>query len=176
VWMAGVGGCYRFRHMSQIENLLSANQGYAAARANVTDARPGRHLAVVTCMDARIDVFAVIGLHLGEAHVIRNAGGRVTEDVLRSLALSSHVLGVDTVVVMQHTKCGLAGVTNDELQRITGADVGFLPIDDHAAALGEDIDLLIATSYLAPLQVIAGFIYDVESGELDDIAYWERPG
>jgi carbonic anhydrase len=160
--------------MSQIENVLSANRGYAAARANVTDARPGRHMAVVTCMDARIDVFAVLGLHLGEAHVIRNAGGRVTEDVLRSLALSSHVLGVDTVVVMQHTKCGLAGVTDAELQRITGADLGFFPIDDHAAALGEDIDLLTNTPYLAPLQVIAGFIYDVESGELDDIAYWER--
>ena len=71
---------------------------------------------MITCMDARIDVFAVLGLHLGEAHVIRNAGGRVTEDVLRSLALSCHVLGVDTVVVMQHTKCGLTGVTDEYLR------------------------------------------------------------
>src|ERR1700727_937508 len=113
--------------MTEIARLLAANDDYAAARANVADHRPGRQLAVVTCMDARIDVFAVLGLHLGEAHVIRNAGGRVTEDVLRSLALSSHVLGVDTVVVMQHTKCGLAGVTDSELQRITGADLGFFP-------------------------------------------------
>ncbi len=67
-------------------------------------------------MDARIDVFAVLGLHLGEAHVIRNAGGRVTDDVLRSLALSSGVLGVDTAVVMQHTGCGLAGVSDAELR------------------------------------------------------------
>ena len=110
--------------MSQITELLAANKGYAAARANVADARPGRHLAVVTCMDARIDVFAALGLHLGEAHVIRNAGGRVTEDVLRSLALSSHVLGVDTVVVMQHTQCGLAGRTDSELRELTGADLG----------------------------------------------------
>ena len=95
-------------------------------------------------MDARIDVFAALGLHLGEAHVIRNAGGRVTDDVLRSLALSSHVLGVDTVVVMQHTKCGLAGVTDEELRTLTGADLGFFPIDDHAAALREDIELLTA--------------------------------
>ena len=87
----------------------------------MADPRPGRHLAVVTCMDARIDVFAVLGLHLGEAHVIRNAGGRVTDDVLRSLALSSGVLGVDTAVVMQHTKCGLAGVTDAELRALTGA-------------------------------------------------------
>ena len=90
-------------------------------------------------MDARIDVFAVLGLHLGEAHVIRNAGGRVTDDVLRSLALSSGVLGVDTAVVMQHTKCGLAGVSDAELRALTGADLEFFPIDDHAAALREDV-------------------------------------
>ena len=101
-------------------------------------------MAVVTCMDARIDVFAALGLHLGEAHVIRNAGGRVTDDVLRSLALSSQIFGVDTVVGMQHTKCGLAGVTGKELRKLTGADLGFFPIDDHAAALREDIALLAA--------------------------------
>src|SRR6202453_2008866 len=116
--------------MPQIAHLLTANQGYAAARANVADPRPSRHMAVITCMDARIDVFAALGLHLGEAHVIRNAGGRVTEDVLRSLALSSHVLGVDTVVVMQHTQCGLAGGTDEELRKLTGAELGFLPIHD----------------------------------------------
>src|SRR3954470_23761740 len=128
--------------MTQIAKLLAANEAYAAARANVADARPGRRLAVVTCMDARIDVFAALGLHLGEANVIRNAGGRVTEDVLRSLALATHVLGVDTVVVMQHTKCGLVGVTDEELRKLTGADLGFQSIDDHAAALGEDIEVL----------------------------------
>lgn len=161
--------------MNQVTHLLAANQGYAAARATVTDARPSRRLAVVTCMDARIDVFAALGLHLGEAHVIRNAGGRVTDDVLRSLALSSHVLGADTVVVMQHTQCGLAGVTNDELRERTGADLGFLPIDDHTAALREDIQLLADTIYLSPVQVIAGFVYDVESGEIDEVVRWERP-
>jgi carbonic anhydrase len=162
--------------ITEISQLLSANRGYAAARASVADPRPGRHMAVVTCMDARIDVFAVLGLHLGEAHVIRNAGGRVTDDVLRSLALSSNVLGVQTVVVMQHTKCGLAGVTDEELREITGANLGFFPIDDHAAALREDIALLAEKPYLSPLKVIAGFIYDVESGQMDDVVYWERSG
>ncbi|MEY2403866.1 MAG: carbonic anhydrase [Acidimicrobiaceae bacterium] len=160
--------------MTQVESLLDANKGYAAARANVADRSPGRRLAVVTCMDARIDVFAVLGLHLGEALVIRNAGGRVTDDVLRSLALSCHVLGVDTVVVMQHTQCGLAGVSDEELQELTGADLGFFPIDDHAAALREDIELLTTRTYLEPLQVIAGFVYDVESGEIDDVVRWNR--
>ena len=162
--------------MTQVQRLLDANVGYAAARANVHDARPSRHLAIVTCMDARIDVFAVLGLHLGESHVIRNAGGRITDDVLRSLALSCHVLGVDTVVVMQHTKCGLAGVTDEELRERTGADLGFFPIDDHAAALNEDIALLTTKDFLHPLKVIAGFVYDVESGELSDVVRWERDG
>src|SRR4051794_15678705 len=151
--------------MTEVKRLLVANEAYAAARANVADPRPSRRLAVVTCMDARIDVFAALGLHLGEAHVIRNAGGRVTDDVLRSLTLSSHVLGVDTVVVMQHTKCGLSGVSDEELRRRTGADFGFFPIDDHAAALREDVDLLEAKLYLAPPKVIAGFVFDGGTGE-----------
>jgi carbonic anhydrase len=160
--------------MTEVSRLLADNKAYAAARANVADPRPSRRLAVVTCMDARIDVFAALGLHLGEAHVIRNAGGRVTDDVLRSLTLSSHVLGVDTVVVMQHTKCGLAGVTDQELRRRTGADFGFFPIDDHAAALREDIESLISKPYLEPLEIIAGFVYDVESGDVADVVRWQR--
>ena len=126
-------------------------------------------------MDARIDVFAALGLHLGEAHVLRNAGGRVTDDVLRSLALSTHVLGVDTVVVMQHTACGLTGVTDEALRALTGADLGFFPIDDHTKALSEDIAVLTAQPYLAQLAVVAGFVYDVESGEIENVVRWERP-
>jgi carbonic anhydrase len=156
------------------DSLLTANAAYASARASFGDRGPGRRLAVVTCMDARIDVFAVLGLHLGEALVIRNAGARVTEDVLRSLALATHVLGVDTVVLMQHTKCGVAGVTDEELQERTGAELDFLPIADHAAALRSDIDELTAKPFLEPLQAIAGFVYDVETGEIDDVVRWER--
>ena len=152
--------------MTEIARLLAANHGYAAAHAGAAGARPSRHLAVVTCMDARIDVFAVLGLHLGEANVIRNAGGRVTDDVLRSLALATHVLGVDTAVIMQHTKCGLAGVTDEELRRLTGADLGFLSIDDHAAVLRNDVEALSTTPYLTPLKAVAGFVYDVETGRL----------
>ena len=160
--------------VSQIARLLAANEEYASARARVADATPSRHLAVVTCMDARIDVFAALGLHLGEAHVLRNAGGRVTDDVLRSLALSSHYLGVETVVLMQHTKCGLRGVRNEDLQTRTGADFPFFPIDDHAAALREDIELLTTKEFLSTVKVVAGFVYDVESGEIDDVVSWQR--
>lgn len=161
--------------MPQLDRLLAGNKHYAAARAQVGDSRPSLRLAVVTCMDARIDVFAALGLHLGEAHVIRNAGGRVTEDVLRSLALSTHVLGVDTVVVMQHTKCGLVGVSDEELRSRTGADLGFLPIDDHAADLREDIDRLVATPFLDVVHTFAGFVFDVDTGEVQDVVRWDRP-
>jgi hypothetical protein len=82
---------------------------------------------------------------------------------------------VDTVAVMQHTKCGLAGVSDEYLRDRTGADLGFYPIDDHAAALAEDVDLLASTPYLQPIRVIAGFVYDVESGEISDVVRWERP-
>ena len=160
--------------MTEVARLLEANRAYAPRHHAVPEARPSRRLAVVTCMDARIDVFAALGLELGDAHVIRNAGGRVTEDVLRSLALSTHVLGVDTVVVMQHTQCGLAGVTDDELRERTGADLGFLPIDDHESALRDDIELLTRTTYLGPVQVLAGFVYDVATGHVGAVVRWER--
>ncbi len=160
--------------MTEIARLLAANRWYAAARA-AADPRPSRRLAVVTCMDARIDVFAVFGLHLGEALVVRNAGGRVTGDVLRSLALSCHVLGVDTVVVVQHTACGLAGVTDRELRELTGADLAFLPIGDHTAALRQDVETIANTPYLRPIVAVAGFVYDVETGQVEEVVRWGRP-
>lgn len=160
---------------TQIDSLFFANKAYASARANGGNSQPGRHLAIVTCMDARIDVFAALGLYIGDAHVIRNAGGRVTEDVERSLAVSSHILGVQTVVVMQHTRCGLEGVTDAELRERTGADLGFFPIANHETALAEDVKTLASTPYLNKLETIAGIIYDVESGELRDVVRWQRP-
>ncbi len=166
------------QQVSELDRLLEANAAYAAARPDdgaTASPRPRRRLAVVTCMDARIDVFAVLGLKLGEAHVLRNAGGRVTADVLRSLALSTHVLGVRTVVVMQHTKCGLTGVTDQELRNRTGADLGFLPIDDHEAALREDVDHLLAQPYLSLINAVSGLVFDVERGRISPIVTRERP-
>jgi carbonic anhydrase len=81
---------------------------------------------------------------------------------------------VDTAVIMQHTQCGLAGRSDEELRAITGADLGFFPIDDHREALREDVELLTRTPYLGRLVLIAGLIYDVESGEIDDVVRWER--
>jgi carbonic anhydrase len=157
--------------MHRIDELLEANERYVASGgpAPSVDGRPTRHFAVVTCMDARIDVFAVLGLNVGESMVLRNAGGRITEDVLRSLALAIHVLGVDEVIVMQHTGCGLTGVTDEELQLQTGSDVDFLAIDDHEAALRRDLDVLVSTPYLQGIRVVAGLVYDVTSGKVQEM-------
>src|SRR5690242_7063241 len=104
-----------------------------------SDPRPARQLAVVTCMDARVEPLGAFGLQLGDAHVVRNAGGRVTEDVLRSVAFAAHVLSVDTVVVVHHTGCGLVGRRDDDLRALTGADLPFHPITAHDAALRADV-------------------------------------
>lgn len=159
--------------MTVIDELLAASQ--RAPAPGLPDRRPARRLAVVTCMDARIDVGAVLGLHLGDAHVIRNAGGRVTEDVCRSLALSSATLGVDTAIVMQHTGCGLEGTSDAELRNRIGAELAFLPITDHEASIRDDVGLLAGVPYLRGLRTIAGFLYDVDSGHIEDITRWVRP-
>ncbi len=160
--------------MTLIDDLLAANQASLTNHVHRPDPRPVRRLVVVTCMDARIDVFAVLGLEPGDAHVVRNAGGRVTDDVLRSLAVSTHVLGTDTVVVMQHTRCGMVGVSDEELQRLTAADLDFLAIDDHATALEHDVGQLGATPYLDRVHTIAGLLYDLESGRVDQLTTWHR--
>jgi carbonic anhydrase len=154
----------------RIDDLLAANEKFVAGGGPEPSesSRPTQQLAVVTCMDARIDVFAVLGLHVGQANVFRNAGGRVTEDVLRSLALANHALGVDAVVVMQHTDCGLTGVTDEELQELTGADLDFRAIGDHAATLERDLDALSDTAYLDGIHTIAGLLYDVVSGKVTE--------
>ena len=156
--------------VTDLEQLLSANRAYAANYDGLESPRPARALAVVTCMDVRIDVLPILGLTLGDAHVIRNAGARVTTDVLRSLALSVHSFGVDTVALMQHTRCGLAGATNAELQARTGCDLDFLTIDDHRTALLDDIATLANTPYLEPRKVVAGLVYDVDTGEVEQVA------
>jgi carbonic anhydrase len=153
----------------EIDRLIAANAAHAAAHVAPRDARPRRQLAVVTCMDARIDVFDALGLAIGDAHVIRNAGGRVTEDVLRSLALSVHVLDVRRVVLLQHTRCGLEGVTDEELAELAGAPLSFLPIADHDQALAEDAEELAGTAYLSPVEEIAGLVYDVDTGTLREV-------
>jgi carbonic anhydrase len=162
--------------MNVVDELIAANQRYAAEAPDLPSrATPSRNLAVLTCMDARIDPPSVLGLDLGAAHVLRNAGGRVTDDVLRSLALSVHVLDVRTVVVMHHTGCGLAGTSDEELRARTGADLPFLTIDDHAGALRVDTERLRDADFLVPLRTVAGLLFDVGTGRVSELTRWTRP-
>jgi len=150
--------------MGEIDRLLTSNEQYASTFSSMSGASPTRKLAVVTCMDTRIDPLRALGLHIGEAHVIRNAGGRITEDVLRSLAVSVHLLGVQAIVVMQHTGCGLIGVSEEDLQRLTGASLPFHPIGDPEAALDEDLATIRGADYFNAVDTLAGFRFDVETG------------
>jgi carbonic anhydrase len=128
----------------------------------------GRSIAILTCMDARIDLFVGLGVGVGDAFVLRNAGGRVTADVVRSVAVCAYVRGVREFGILHHTDCGLDGVSNAELARRTGlTGVDFLPFDGLAASVREDVDALLAARVLPPDATVWGAVYDVRSAAVD---------
>jgi carbonic anhydrase len=156
-------------------DIVAANTAYAA-QFDLADlaAPPRRNLAVVTCMDCRIDPLAILGLEPGDAHVLRNAGARVTDDVLRSLVKSINQLGVHRVAVMHHTDCGAAKIVLENLRatvlEATGhdpADVDFHLIADEDAALAADVEAVRACRYLPAGTEVAGLLYDVATGVAD---------
>jgi carbonic anhydrase len=157
------------------DDLISANAAYAEDFAlGDLPAPPRRQLAVITCMDCRIDPLAVLGLEPGDAHVLRNAGARVTDDMLRSLVKSVNQLGVERVVVMHHTDCGASKIVLSQLREkvteATGndpAEVEFHLIDDPAAALAADVEALRTYPYLPAGTPILGMVYDVHTGVAD---------
>ncbi len=137
---------------------------------------PGRKVAVLVCMDARIDPAKVLGLEEGDAHVIRNAGGRASDDAIRSLAISQQLLGTREIIVIHHTDCGMLTFTNeqlrDQLRRDLGADasgIDFLPFSDLPRSVREDVAALRASPLLLPDIPIAGLIYDVHTGGLTSV-------
>lgn len=159
--------------MSLAEELLHANErwreGFSASDLQV---RPLRELAILTCMDSRFTAQGVLGLGLGDAHVIRNAGGRVTEDAIRSLTLSAALLGTRACVVIHHSDCGLFGRSDEELrQRVAEtsgarATFGFLPFADLEASVRDDVAALRASPYFPAEYEVLGFTYDVRTGQL----------
>lgn len=161
--------------MSVFDDVLAANARYAEGFGlGSLPVPPAKHLAVLCCMDARILPLEVFGLAPGDAHVIRNAGGRASDDALRSLLVSTHKLGVRSIAVVHHTHCGMAGITDDgfraELRETTGHDPGDLPvlaIVDADQAIKEDVASLAWSPLFPPGTEVAGFVYDVETGRLD---------
>jgi len=160
--------------MTLFDELLEANQRYAKTFPGThLTAAPSRHIVILTCMDARIDNFDAFGLAVGDAHILRNAGGRVTADVIRSLLLSSDVLGTRHVAVIHHTQCGLFQTTNDAIrQRIhdhRGVDasaIEFDPFEDVDEAVRTDLARLEASPLLRKDLTFAGFVYDVANGRM----------
>jgi carbonic anhydrase len=156
--------------------LAAAEQYRRDFEPNLLSAAPTRRLAVVTCMDARLDLFRLLGLDIGDSHIIRNAGGRVTEDIVRSLVLSSHMLGTREVLVIHHTGCGLHGVTNAQIServaRATGADathIDFLPFDDVNCSVACDVAAVRECKLLPHDMVVWGAVYDVATGTLSRV-------
>jgi carbonic anhydrase len=149
--------------------ILSANENYAADFAKgELPMPPGRRFAVVTCMDARLDPAKFLGLEEGDAHVIRNAGGLVTDDALRSLVISHNLLGTEEVFVIAHSDCGMLTFSNDELKEQLDTDIEFLPFSD----LDESVRQSVRRVRESPLtaDVVHGYVYEVETGRLRDVA------
>jgi carbonic anhydrase len=138
---------------------------------------PARHVAVVTCMDARLHPEKFLGLEIGDAHVIRNAGGRVSEDAIRSLVISQRLLGTTEVVVIHHTDCGMITFQNEDLrakiQTDLGVDVGgrdFLPFTDLEQSVRDDIETIRESALIPKGITVSGAIYDVHTGKLTPVS------
>ena len=165
--------------MSVIDELLANNARYAAGfNHGELQASPSRQVVLVTCMDARIDPQAALGLTPGDAHVLRNAGGLVTDDVVRSLAISQHALGTREVMIVQHTQCGMHGLDENALAlRIEAsrghppnANVRFGAFVDLDTSVRASVARLRATDLLLHRDRIRGFVYDVTTGVVREVS------
>jgi carbonic anhydrase len=175
----GLSRVARARHscaVSPADELRANARIYAATHfEGPRPIQPARHLAVVACMDSRMDIFGLLGLHSGDAHIIRNAGGVVTDDVIRSLVLSQRLLGTTGIVLVHHTDCGLQKVSEDdmraELERETGMrpSFSFEAFSDPFTNVRQSIARLHLNPFLASKRDITGFVYNVETGELHDV-------
>ena len=156
------------------DDVLGANRRYRTEfHDSGLEGKAARGLAVLTCIDSRIDPLAMLGLRAGDAKILRNAGARVTQDSLRSLVLAANLLDVTRVCVVQHTDCAMVGSTEDEIRdrigTLRGLDVtgwDFLTTNDQLATLRADLELIRLCELLPPGLQVGGFIFDVQSGEL----------
>ncbi len=162
--------------MDVVDELLANNRLYAGGLATRhVDLRPARRLAIVTCMDSRLDVFAALGLGHGDAHVLRNAGGVITDDVTRSLAISQRLLGTRDVMLIHHTDCGMQKLTDDgfraELQEATGIAPTFAieSFTDLDADVRQSILRVRRSPFLLHRDRVRGFVYDVDTHSLREV-------
>jgi carbonic anhydrase len=161
--------------MSATDGYLRKNAAYMEGFTGPLPLPPSAHLAVVACMDARLNVYAILGLGDGEAHVIRNAGGVVTDDEIRSLAISQRLLGTTEIILIHHTDCGMLTFTDDQFKGAIQAETGIKPAwsAEAFADLDEDVRQSIARIKASPFipnqDQIRGFVFDVATGKLNEV-------
>lgn len=163
--------------MAVVDELLEANRTFAEGfEEGGKPMPPARNVVIVTCMDARIDPAKVLGLEIGDAHVIRNAGGRISDDAIRSLIISTTLLGTREIVVIQHTDCGMLTFKNEDLhaklaeERGTDAsDIDFLPFPDLNVCLHDDVERIRSNPHIDSGITVSAYIYDVNSGGLTQV-------
>ncbi len=162
--------------MSVADELLRNNERYAAAfDKGELPLPPSKHLVVVACMDARLNPYGILGLHEGEAHVIRNAGGVVTDDVIRSLTISQRLLGTREIILIHHTECGMLTFKDDDVKSQIEADVGIRPpfaleaFPELEADVRQSIARIKASPFIPHTDAVRGFVYDVKTGRLRDV-------
>jgi carbonic anhydrase len=162
--------------MSVTDELLASNARYAESFSGPLPLPPARHVAVLACMDARLNVYGILGLAEGDAHVIRNAGGVVTDDEIRSLAISQRLLGTTEIVLIHHTDCGMLTFTDDEFKRAIQDETGIKPSWSAEAFpdLDEDVRQSIARIKASPFiphkESVRGFVFDVATGKLAEVS------
>ena len=160
--------------MALVDDLLANNERFAASfhTGVALPIRPSRQLAVVACMDSRIDLFQVLGLGEGEAHIIRNAGGVVTDDVIRSLLLSQRLMGTTDIVLVHHTDCGMQKISGEQFKKEIERETGIRPsfsiesFDDPYADVRQSMARIMASPFLAHRTNVTGFVYEVETGRV----------
>ncbi len=161
--------------MSVTDDLLSNNANYAATFTGPLPLPPAKGVAVVACMDARLNVYGILGLNEGEAHVIRNAGGVVTDDEIRSLAISQRLLGTKEIILIHHTDCGMLTFTDDGFKQSIQDDTGIKPAWSAEAFADLDTDVrqsiarIKASPFVPTKDSIRGFVFDVATGKLTEV-------
>ena len=162
--------------MSVTDELLANNQRYADSFGGQLPLPPARNVAVVACMDARLNVYAILGLAEGEAHVIRNAGGVVTDDEIRSLTISQRLLGTREIILIHHTDCGMLTFTDDEFKAGILKETGIKPewaaeaFDDLDTDVRQSIARIKASPFIPHTDQVRGFVFDVATGKLDEVS------
>jgi carbonic anhydrase len=166
----------RKRRVTATEKLLARNQEYARTFDPKPNGSPVKKVAILACMDARLDPAKALGLQEGDAHVIRNAGGVVTDDEIRSLAISQRLLGTEEIILIHHTDCGMLTFTDDGFRRTIQDETGIKPewpaeaFDDLEEDVRQSIARIKARPFVPRKDSVRGFVYDVHTGRLDEVA------